>query len=747
MDPIYYVIVAILMALAVSDLVVGVSNDAVNFLNSALGSKAAPRWVIMTVASVGILFGAIFSSGMMEVARSGIFFPSEFDFNSVMMIFLAVMFTDVILLDMFNTLGLPTSTTVSLVFELLGSAVAVALVNIWASDPNMASALSDYINSSKALAIISGILISVVVSFVTGMIVMYVSRLVFTFKYKKSFKYIGSIWCGIALTAISYFAVFKGLKDTTIMNAELKEFLNNTSTIVTLLCSFGFWTVIMGLIQHIFRLNILKLTVLAGTLSLALAFAGNDLVNFIGVFMAGKNTFDIGLEAVNNGASMADVSAMKMVALEGKVQANWLYLFAAGAIMTLTLWFSKKARKVTETEINLASQDSEGERFGSSLVSRTIVRSAVSFNKAFIKITPSPVQRWISKRFEPCIEEGADKAPFDLIRATVNLTAASILIASATSLKLPLSTTYVTFMVAMGSSLADRAWGRETAVYRITGVLTVISGWFLTAFIAFSVAFIIAMLLMYGGVWAIAGIGILCIYMIYHSRKSFKRKRKEEEAKAAAKADKKSILESSQEDMVESMSTMADIYEQTMEALFTEDYQMARKSHKKAKKFLKLAKERSETLHSELRGLNEAEVATGSYYAQVVDFINEVAVALTYITMPARQHLDNNHHGFSKEQNDELKQIGTVSKELYIARVKMLRNGDSSNMDKIIEKRQRFDEILSRATKLQIERVVGKQKTSSRTSLLYLTILNETKTMAHHSNNLFEAQLNFVKNK
>ncbi len=750
MDTIYYVIIAILMALAVSDLVVGVSNDAVNFLNSALGSKVAPRWVIMTVASVGILVGAVCSSGMMEVAREGIFNPGQFDFHSVMLIFLAVMFTDVILLDTFNTLGLPTSTTVSLVFELLGSAVATALVIISRDIPGMATEVSAYINSANALKIISGILISVVVAFSCGIVVMFISRLIFSFRFKTTFKYVGAIWCGIALTAISYFAIFKGLglgKPTShILSEGAKAFINETPMLVLMGYLFIVWTAILALLQYIFRVNTLKITILAGTLSLALAFAGNDLVNFIGVFMAGENTFEFGREAIANGATMTDLQGMKMGALAEPVTANVWYLLAAGVIMIVTLWTSQKARRVTETEINLASQDSEGEKFSSTFVSRGLVHSAVGINKVFNFITPSPVQNWVAKRFEPFTYEGEEKVPFDVIRATVNLATASILIALATSLKLPLSTTYVTFMVAMGSSLADKAWGKETAVYRITGVLTVISGWFLTAFCAFTVSFVVAAILMYGGQFAIYGMAILCAYLLWHSRQTFARKRKEQEAKDALKGEKKSILETSKVDICEALDTISTIYDDTIQGLFDEDFAKVRASYKQSKKFLKQAKERSQMLHGELANLEAKDLEMGHYYVQVVDFLNEVAVALIYITRPARQHLDNNHEGFSEQQMADLRKIGEFSHQLYASKSEMLRTGDYSALEQTLADRAEFMELLSEAIKNQIGRVVSKTS-NSRSSLLYLTIVNETKAMAHHSRNLFDAQRKFAEKK
>ncbi len=742
MDPIYIVVITILLALAVSDLVVGVSNDAVNFLNSAIGSKVAPRWVIMTVASVGILFGAIFSSGMMEVARNGIFFPGQFDFHSMMMIFLAVMFTDVILLDTFNTLGLPTSTTVSLVFELLGAAVAVALVIMWGADGDTVGTLADYINSSKAMAIISGILLSVVISFTVGMIVMFISRSIFSFKYKKSFRYIGAIWCGVALTAISYFALFKGLKGSTLIDPSFKALIDGTSTLTLLLGSFAVWTSLMALLQFIFRLNILKLTVLAGTFALALAFAGNDLVNFIGVFMAGKSSFDIASEAAANGV---DLSTLKMSALEQKVSVNFLYLLAAGAIMTVTLWFSKKARAVTETEINLSSQKSGDERFGSSLVSRALVRTAVNFNKGFIKVTPKPVLAWINKRFEPVEAIEDEKVDFDLIRATVNLSCAAILIAMATSLKLPLSTTYVTFMVAMGSSLADRAWGRDSAVYRITGVLTVISGWFLTAFVAFTVAFVVAMILMYGGDFAIYGMAVLCVYILIQSRIAFARKRKKQEAlESEESVERGKILDEAATTISKTLDTISDLYDKTIEGIYKEDIKGLKKAVKTAKALRDDVKERKAALYGTLATLKQHEIHTGHYYVQEVDYLNEVAKTMLFITRPAYDYINNNHKGFSEAQISDLKKISAKSRELFHAKVELIRKGDTSVVI-TDEKRTEFFAMLDASVKHQIERVISDQA-GSRSSMLYLSIINETKSMVLHTANLFKAHRSFVAN-
>ena len=490
MDSIYLIIVIILLGLAVMDLVVGVSNDAVNFLNSSIGSKVAPLWLILTVASFGVLIGSLFSSGMMEVARSGVFYPEKLTFHAVMILFLAVMITDVVLLDVFNTFGLPTSTTVSLVFELLGSAVAVSLFTIWT---NGSGSLGQYINSGKALGIISGIFISIAIAFIVGSAIMYVSRLIFSFNYKKTFLFLGAIWGGIALTAITYFAIFKGLKGSVLISQDFLDFLNNSMGKAILYAFLG-WTVLMAFLQFVFRVNILKVVVLAGTAALALAFAGNDLVNFIGVFMAGKDSFLIAKDVVASGGSL---DTLYMGDLNNPVIAQWQWLFGAGVIMVLALWLSKKSRSVTETEVNLARKGEGVERFSSSALSRSIVHGAMNVSKAIDKSTPERVKVFLEKRFEPVPIE--NNASFDLIRASVNLTISALLISLGTSLKLPLSTTYVTFMVAMGTSLADRAWGRESAVYRINGVLTVVAGWLLTALIAFSASLLVGLFLMWGG--------------------------------------------------------------------------------------------------------------------------------------------------------------------------------------------------------------------------------------------------------
>lgn len=510
----YLVLVGILLLLAVMDLVVGVSNDAVNFLNSAVGSGVASRRVILIVASLGILLGATFSSGMMEVARSGIFHPSQYLFAEVMIIFLAVMLTDIILLDVFNTLGLPTSTTVSIIFELLGAAFAVALFRILSGGEGL-DQLGRFIHSSGALVIIAGIFLSISIAFTVGVVVQWVSRLFFSFHYERRLSWFGAIWSGFALTAISYFLFIKGMKGASFIPASWLEWtMAHTSGL--LLLSFLGWTLIMQSLVALFRVNILRPVVLAGTFALAMAFASNDLVNFIGVPLAGLESFRLW------SGSGLDPGVMTMEGLQRPVVTDTLILMLAGLVMIVTLWFSRKARSVTETEVNLSRQDDGSERFRPNVLARGIVQLTLRATAGIGMLLPTSWRTKAKDRFLPspprASGNGMPQPAFDLVRASVNLTAASALIALATSYKLPLSTTYVSFMVAMGTSLADRAWGRGSAVYRVAGVLHVIGGWFLTAVVAFSVAAVFASLISAVGGWAIGGLFLGAMGVVVRSR-------------------------------------------------------------------------------------------------------------------------------------------------------------------------------------------------------------------------------------
>jgi phosphate/sulfate permease len=744
MDNLYVVILILLLILAVSDLIVGVANDAVNFLNSAVGSNAAPRKVILLIASLGILIGSVFSGGMMEVAKSGVFHPDMFHFHDVMILFLAVMLTDVILLDIFNSFGLPTSTTVSLVFSLLGASVAVGLYVINKDPMAMSVNLSEYINSAKAMAIISAILSSVVIAFVCGSVIMYLSRLLFTFHYEKTFKYTGAIWCGLAFMAITYFAIFKGLKSTTLLSKENLVYLKD-HTALLLLFVFMISSVIYAICQHLFKFNILKITILIGTASLALAFAGNDLVNFIGVPMAGLNSYEIANEAIHNGV---DVSTLTMTQLREPVQADWRVLIIGGFIMVMALWFSKKARKVTATEVNLSRQDSGVEQFGSTQSSRALVRSVVKFNKLIDRVLPDSAVRFIDTRFKPLAPTKNEKASFDLIRASVNLTVATLLISLATSLKLPLSTTYVTFMVAMGSSLADRAWGRESAVYRVTGVLTVVSGWFLTALAAFTLSGIFACTLMisssYGqivGIVSVVTLGALALFLLLKTSEFGKKTKKETAEKEIEElTGEQTVYEYGNKGIKKSIIQTNDIYTRTLDALFTENRREMKHICEEADKMYKKAKnKRKFEVLPNLERLGGDNMDLSFYYIQVVDYNYEISKSLLHITRESFDYINNNHEGFSEEQVQDLKSILDTVNNIYTEFLTMLDTKDYSDFDELMKKREILNDVYADSTKHQIKRAKANQS-GTRNTILFLYIITETRTLILQSRNLMKSQ-------
>jgi len=741
MDSIYIVIVLVLLALAALDLVVGVANDAVNFLNSSIGSKVAPMWIILTVASVGVIVGALFSTGMMEIARSGVFYPEKFTFASIMMLFLAVMITDVILLDVFNTFGLPTSTTVSLVFELLGAAVAVSLFTIWQN--NEAVDLSQYINTARALKIISGIFISVLISFVVGSVVMYLSRLIFSFNYKKSFKYLGAIWGGIALTAIAYFAILKGLKSTTLISNEALTYLSEHTGLI-LMYTFVGMTLLMALLQHVFKVKILTIIILSGTAALALSFAGNDLVNFIGVFMAGKSSFDAASAYVAQGG---DINQLYMSSLNDAVVVDWRYLFGSGVIMVLALWFSKKAKSVTKTEVNLSRQGEGVEQFSSTKASRSLVRNALNISKFINYITPAQAKNFIESRFKPVEKKQSGDPSFDLIRATVNLTVAAMLISLGTSLKLPLSTTYVTFMVAMGSALADRAWGRESAVYRITGVLTVISGWFLTAFVAFSVAALVAFILMYGGMYAIIGLIILVVALLVQFTIIHKKREAREDLKTSSEVitNEADLIHSCSVEMEEAISSMVRIYRSTLDGVFKEDRKLLHHLQKEAEAiYLKYKNRRHYEVVPTLKRIKDASIESEQFYIQIIDYFYEISKALKAMTEASFTYINDNHEGFSTEQMDDLNTLSEAVIDVSNEFVKMLQHWDYSGLEQLKPKRQLISDLYVQATRNQIKRAKS-QTSGTRNSILYLSLLNETKIIAMQSGNLMKSQRRLVK--
>jgi len=748
MENFYLILVVILFALAVSDLIVGVSNDAVNFLNSAIGSKAAPKWLIFTVAALGILIGSTFSSGMMEVARKGVFHPDMLVFSEIMVIFLAVMITDVILLDAFNTFGLPTSTTVSIVFELLGSAVAVSLVKIKSLGGTLGD-LSQYINSGKALAIISGILVSVIIAFTIGTLVQYLARLLFTFNYGKMLKYVGSIFGGFAITVISYFILIKGIDGSAFASIPvgtsempLSQWVK-VNTVSLLVVSFLGWSIIMQLLMWLAKIDILKIVVLAGTFALAMAFAGNDLVNFIGVPIAGFKSF----QAWQASGGMAPES-FTMEMLKGEVATPFIFLVISGLVMIVTLITSKKARSVTETEVNLGRQTEGAERFGSSMLARVIVRNTLRFNRKIEKFIPESLSRKIDKRFEQPVVAVADpEAPaFDKIRASVNLMVASILIAFGTSLKLPLSTTYVTFMVAMGTSLADRAWDRESAVYRVSGVFAVIGGWFLTALIAFSVSALIAWLISAGGFPVIIGFIILAIAIVIRTQIIFKRRtapvveeddlisEKDEAEKAAVKCRKQ---------VVYTILSANKIYSVAMESFSHDDRAHMREALDMKNELNKKTKKQKNKVLETISKMKRADVDSGHFYVQVIDYQREIAHSLNFIIEPMWEHLENQHKPFNENQANEIKNLVNELDEFYNFALHIVKENKFDSLEELIAKRVSISNYLLEIEKVQIKRIKN-HEVNTRNSLLFFNTLAETKNLLLHSINLIKAYRDFI---
>ena len=737
----YLIILIVLIALAIADLVVGVSNDAVNFLNSAIGAKAAPVKTILIIASIGILVGATFSSGLMEVARKGIFHPDHFYFSEIMIIFLAVMITDIILLDFFNTFGLPTSTTVSIVFELLGAAVAVSLIKIGISPDESLLDLGKYINSEKALAIILGILLSVILAFLIGSLVQYITRMIFTFEYKKKLKYFGAIWGGFAIAAITYFILIKGAKGASFMTDEWKDWVKENSLTIMALSFLG-WTILLQLLKWVFNMNIPKFIILIGTFALAMAFAGNDLVNFIGVPLAGLSSYQ---EYIKVGHDQ-----FLMSALTEKIQTPTILLVLAGAIMVVTIWLSKKARSVSRTEINLARQVEGDERFASTFLSRSLVKMAVTFNNGIKKIIPESTLESINKRFENPNDHVklTDTPSFDMIRASTNLTVASILIAFATSLKLPLSTTYVTFMVAMGTSLSDRAWGRESAVYRITGVFTVIGGWFLTALSAFTVSALFALFIFYTSFIGVGILVLLAAVIILRTYFHFRRKeneRSELEAKKDhdAQLDGENIITKCSETITETLKDIPELLKATLQGLSDEDLKKLKKVLKKVKDLNKNVKYLKDNIHNTIEKLEEDSIETGHYYVQVLDYLREIAHNLTYIIMPVFDHVDNNHKSLIEEQKTDLTVLTDEISVLYHEIVILIHERDYDNTDGAIQKQQEILELIEIYKKKQIKRIKNNE-VGTRNSLLYLGILEEVKNMLLHTINLVKSQRDFI---
>lgn len=737
METFYLTLVIILFALAISDLIVGVSNDAVNFLNSAIGSKAAPKWAIFAVASLGVLVGATFSSGMMEVARKGIMNPDMFMFNEIMIIFVTVMITDIILLDVFNSLGLPTSTTVSIVFELLGSSVAVALVKISRVGESITD-LHQYINTDKALAIIFGILFSVVIAFTIGALVQWITRLIFTFKFDKKIKYYGSLFGGFCLAFITYFILIKGAKGASWISPEHVKYIKTHTTTIIGIC-FVFSTVFLQVISMIFKkVNILKVVVMIGTFALAMAFAGNDLVNFIGVPLAGFESFN------EWKASGLAPDAMSMDILNAPVKTETYMLLIAGIIMIVTLINSKKAKKVIATSLNLSNQGESEERFESSAMSRAIVRSSISLSQGLGKVVANGIKERVHKRFQKP-EKTDEETSFDLIRASVNLVVASILISIGTSYKLPLSTTYVTFMVAMGTSLADKAWDRESAVYRISGVFTVIGGWFLTALVAFTSAALIGTTISIGGKIFVFVFLALAVFLVFKS--TFKNKvnelEEEEEDLIEPILETTKVLEKSKQRVTNSVLISSKGYFVALESFLNEDRKHIKEILEEVEYLNRKTKKWKNNVNSVVLRLQADSVETGHYYVQIVDYLRELAHSLNYIINPLYEHISNNHRPFIDVQNKELTQLIHKVQEFYNKSIHIIKEERFDKIEELINERTEIVEFMSELEKLQIKRIKNKE-VNTRNSVLFFNVLSETKNHLFHSVNISKAYRDFV---
>jgi len=738
MEAYYILIVGVLFLLAISDLVVGVSNDAVNFLNSAIGSKAAPFRIILVIAAAGVLVGAVFSNGMMEVARKGIFNPQMFAFSEIMILFLAVMLTDILLLDFFNTMGLPTSTTVSIVFELLGSAVAIATFKLVRMG-EMATRMGDYINTERAVLIVSGIFLSIVIAFTVGMIIMWLVRLAFSFNIPGTSRYWSGIWGGIAITAILYFLIIKGAKGSTLVTPEVLAYIK-AHTVKILLISLAGWTILFQVLILITRINILKITVLVGTFALAMAFAGNDLVNFIGVPLAGFESFK-----AFAGSGSTDAGGFLMESLSKPVDTPILFLIAAGLIMVMTLRFSRKARSVTATTIDLSRQDEGTERFASSLLARFIVRRSIEFSNGVAGITPRPVSRYVSARFDPdrLKEDPRDKLSFDLVRASVNLVVASILIAIGTSLKLPLSTTYVTFMVAMGTSLADGAWGRESAVYRITGVLTVIGGWFFTAFIAFCVSFIVATLLFFGKLPVMLVLLAISVFILVRTHAFHKkRNRKPDILEREAISATLDVLHECDEEVKSTVFKVSKILYRVYTHFFKEHYREMKALKKEAKHLNKEVKEIRESIPVTLYRFKETEIQSGHHYVQVVEYLKEMTTSLNHIVLPAFNHLDNNH-SIDNVQLDEITEFNEKISEFFNFAINLLKHRNDTYTEDLNRRR---DELLEMINQIRMNRIkiIKKTRKGVKITMTFLDMLNETKNLILNVVHLIKANISLM---
>ena len=739
-----------LAILAITDLMVGVSNDAVNFLNSAIGSKAVSFKTIMIVASIGVAVGALYSNGMMEIARNGIFTPSMFSFNDVIIIFLAVMITDVLLLDVFNTLGLPTSTTVSVIFSLLGASVILSIYKIYVSDGSM-DQISQYINTEKAAEIVYSILLSVLLSFGLGTLVQYVSRLIFTFHIDRRYKYVGSIFGGMAMTAITFFILVKGLKAVTFVPSEVKDFIKE-SPLTIIGYSLVFWTIVCQFLMSVVKYNIFKFIIIVGTFGLALAFAGNDLVNFIGVPIAAYQAYEIYIAPGQNlGATEFMMSGLE----EENLPAPFLFLALAGVVMVYTLWTSKKARTVIETEQNLSRQGEGTEKFNSNTLSRNLVRAMLYVGNIISFILPKSLQAKLDAQFvQPEFKGKRDKQPmFDMVRASVNLVVAAVLISIGTSMKLPLSTTYVTFMVAMGSSFADRAWDRESAVYRVAGVFNVIGGWFVTAIVAFLSSGLIAYILFIGQVYAFFAFMIIVAIFFYRSNQIHKKKLiEEDEIKKLKKEDIvtiKEIINESSQQISKVISTTNKVYTDVLDNLGLQDLAKLKENKKALKKLEKEVDELKSNVYYFIKNLDETSVEASKFYVMILGYLQDMIQSLAFITQNSYSHINNNHKQLKFNQIRDLKSIDVELQKLFDNIETIFKEQNFDKLDEVLKEKNQILNNVSELIQKQITRI-RTVETSPKNSKLYFGLLLETNDLIKATMNLLELFQEFnvhVKNK
>ena len=716
------IVIVFIFVLAILGIVAGVSNDATNFMSAAVGTKSATYRTVTIIASFGIIFGSLMSNGMMEIARNGVFSPQYFFANEIVYIYLAVMIANLILLDVFNSLGLPTSTSVSLVFELLGATVAIAMIKM-KSGVLEGIGLSELINTDKALTMIVGIFLSVAVAFIFGLIVQYITRLIFSFNFERNLKWKIGIFSGIATTALIYFMLIKGMKGAAFMTAEIKAWID-AHTLQLLGASFVFFTVLMQILYFL-KVNVLKLVVLIGTFALAMAFAGNDLVNFIGVPLAGLDTY---IDVKHSGVAM---DALSMNSLNTMSAANTIYIIIAGLIMVFTLLTSKKAKIVLQTSLDLSKQNGGNESFGSSAIARALVRFTNNMVNAIDSILPAKVKVWIEKRFdnrEMILEENA---AFDLIRGSVSIVLASMLIALGTSLKLPLSTTYVTFMVTMGASLSDRAWSRESAVYRVTGMFSVIGGWFITAIVAFLICFVIALLFYYGGVVAMIAMIALAVFIIIKNRAKTNKNEDNDELfeKALSSNEKAVIYESFVQHNRESMNRMLnlikDVYTNIVDSFVNEDIKTLRKASndcREAKQIMKQLKRKEIMI---MRRLDDKMMNKNTWFHISYNCIEQMLYSLRRICDPCKEYVDNSFTPLDKKYLPEVESLKEKVFWSIDAADITIYSSEYKDVDAIMERIRVREDAVTAMSHEQMNRIQN-NKENIDLGLLYLNIIQES---------------------